>query len=239
MYLSLKKILILGFLLMVILFNIRSLNQNISYQLFGEIYTHVETDQKVVALTLDDGPNEKIDSILSILNHHQIKATFFPIGNLMENRLSDIKRIVSEGHEVGNHSYTHQALSFKTYNSIKQEIEPTDSLLRQAGFKETIHFRPPYGKKLFMLPLYLKNNNRKTITWNVIPEGNPDIDQDVEKMSQFVIDKTTNGSIILLHPMNEGREASLQALDPIIRGLKAKGFEFKTISELLKLGDLN
>ena len=90
-----------------------------------------------------------------------------------------------------------------------------------------------------MLPLYLKNNNRKTITWNVIPEGNPDIDQDVEKMSQFVIDKTTNGSIILLHPMNEGREASLQALDPIIRGLKAKGFEFKTISELLKLGDLN
>lgn len=232
-----KKILTLGLFLSFIIIGTRWLNRNISYQLFGEIYTSIETDQKVVALTLDDGPNEKIDTILSILNDHNIKATFFPIGNLMANRLSDVKRMVNDGHEVGNHSYTHQALSFKSYESISQEIEPTDRLLRLAGYKGTIHFRPPYGKKLFMLPFYLQQHNRKTITWNVIPEGNPDIDQDVDKLSQFVIEQTTNGSIILLHPMNKGREASLHALDPIIRGLKAKGFEFKTVSELLDFED--
>ena len=199
------------------------------------IYTSIETDQKVVALTLDDGPNEKIDTILSILNHHNVKATFFPIGNLMANRLSDVKRMVRDGHEIGNHSFTHQALSFKSYETIDQEIEPTDRLIRQAGYKGVIHFRPPYGKKLFMLPLYLEQHNRKTITWNIAPEGNRMLNNDPDKLAQHVIDQARNGSIILLHPMNDGNEASLNSLDFMIRGLKEKGFKFKSVTELLAL----
>lgn len=230
-----KKILILGILLSFVIFAIRWLNRNISYQLFGEIYTSIETDQKVVALTLDDGPNEKIDTILSILNHHNVKATFFPIGNLMANRLSDVKRMVRDGHEIGNHSFTHQALSFKSYETIDQEIEPTDRLIRQAGYKGVIHFRPPYGKKLFMLPLYLEQHNRKTITWNIAPEGNRMLNNDPDKLAQHVIDQARNGSIILLHPMNDGNEASLNSLDFMIRGLKEKGFKFKSVTELLAL----
>ena len=230
-----KKILTLGLILSFILIGTRWLNRNISYQLFGEIYTSIETDQKVVALTLDDGPNEKIDTILSILNHHNVKATFFPIGNLMANRLSDVKRMVRDGHEIGNHSFTHQALSFKSYETIDQEIEPTDRLIRQAGYKGVIHFRPPYGKKLFMLPLYLEQHNRKTITWNIAPEGNRMLNNDPDKLAQHVIDQARNGSIILLHPMNDGNEASLNSLDFMIRGLKEKGFKFKSVTELLAL----
>lgn len=178
-----------------------------------------------------------MDTVLAILKSNGIKATFFPIGNLMENQLSDITKIVDAGHELGNHSFTHRMLSLRSYETIRQEIEPTDQLLRKAGYTGDIHFRPPYGKKFFMLPLYLKQNNRKTIMWNVGPEGDPDLNMDADKLAQSVIDETTNGSIILLHPMNPGREASLNALDPIIKGLQAKGFSFKTVSELLALGE--
>ncbi len=230
-----KKLIALSFLLFLGAFSVYWLNRARTIQLFGEIYARVETDQKVVALTLDDGPNEKVDTVLAILKSHDVKATFFPIGNLMEKRPDDISKIVSQGHEVGNHSFTHQVLSLKSYETIRAEIEPTDVLLRKAGYKGDIHFRPPYGKKIFMLPLYLKLNNRKTIIWDVSPEGDPELNQDATKLSNFVIDRTTNGSIILLHPMNDGREASLQSLDPIIRGLKTKGFVFKTVSELLEM----
>ncbi len=230
-----KKIITLLFFLFLSAFGVYWLNRARTIQLFGEIYARVETDQKVVALTLDDGPNEKIDTVLAILKSHNVKASFFPIGNLMEKDLSPIQKIVNEGHELGNHSYTHRILSLRSYETIRQEIEPTDKLLREAGYIGDIHFRPPYGMKIFMLPFYLKQNNRKTIIWDVSPEGDPKLNEDADKLSQFVIDQTTNGSIILLHPMNDGREASLHSLDPIIRGLKAKGFVFKTVSELLAL----
>lgn len=230
-----KKIIALSFLLFLGAFSVYWLNRARTIQLFGEIYARVETDQKVVALTLDDGPNEKIDTVLAILRSHNVKATFFPIGNLMEKQPNAVAKIVNEGHEVGNHSYTHRILSLKSYKTIRQEIEPTDVLLRRAGYQGDIHFRPPYGMKIFMLPLYLKLNNRKTIIWDVSPEGDPELNEDATKLSKFVIDETTNGSIILLHPMNDGRDASLQSLDPIIRGLKEKGFVFKTVSELLAL----
>lgn len=230
-----KKIITLLFFLFLSAFGVYWLNRARTIQLFGEIYARVETDQKVVALTLDDGPNEKIDTVLAILKSNNVKASFFPIGNLMEKDLSPIQKIVNEGHELGNHSYTHRILSLRSYETIRQEIEPTDKLLREAGYIGDIHFRPPYGMKIFMLPFYLKQNNRKTIIWDVSPEGDPKLNEDADKLSQFVIDQTTNGSIILLHPMNDGREASLHSLDPIIRGLKAKGFVFKTVSELLAL----
>ena len=228
-----KKNIAVFFFLVIAAFGVYRLNSARTIQLFGEIYARVETDQKVVALTLDDGPNEKIDTVLSILKKHNVKATFFPIGELMKKDLSPIQKIVEDGHELGNHSYTHRKLSLRSYQTIRQEIEPTDKLLREAGHLGDIHFRPPYGIKFFMLPLYLKQNNRKTITWEVAPEGNSALNMDAEKLAQFVIKQTKNGSIILLHPMNKGREASLQSLEPIILGLKAKGFRFKTVSELL------
>ena len=230
-----NKILISFLLLIPVAIGVYKLNRSTIFQLFGEIHARIDTHQKVVALTLDDGPNEKLDTVLSILKSQQVKATFFPIGNLMEKRLMDITKIVNDGHELGNHSYTHRKLSFKTYNTIREEIEPTDQLIRKAGYTGAIHFRPPYGMKLFMLPLYLQQSNRKTITWDVCPEGNPDINSDPNKMAAFVIDKTKNGSIILLHPTNDGYEASLKALEPIILGLKKKGFAFVTVSELLAL----
>ncbi len=209
------------------------LSKSRSYQLFGEIYPRINTTQKVVALTFDDGPTEKVDTVLSILDAKNIKATFFLTGNSIRNRLSETKKIVLAGHEIGNHSYSHNRLIFKSYQSISEEIEKTDALIRKAGYLQEIHFRPPHGKKLLVLPYYMKWNNRKTIMWDVAPESIPEIVNDSKKLANYVIENSKNGSIILMHVMYKGRTKSLESLNDIIEGLKNKGFEFKTVSEII------
>ena len=107
--------------------------------------------------------------------------------------------------------------------------------IRAAGYDGKILFRPPFCKKLFGLPLYLAKHDRTSVTWDVEPESFDDIAADPQKMTAHVLETTKPGSIIILHVMYDSRESSRQALPHIIDGLKAKGFRFVTVSELLKL----
>lgn len=214
------------------------LTKSRTFQFLGEIYSKVDTKQKVVALTFDDGPTKNTDTILAILKAHNVKATFFINGDKIENHLNETKKIVSAGHELGNHSYSHQRMIFKTYNFIKDEIDRTDSLIRQSGYSGTINFRPPNGKKLFVLPYYLKQKNRKTIMWDVEPEAISDISESSDMIADYVVDNSSSGSIILLHVMFDNRKESLKSISKIIAGLEQKGFEFKTITELLEFEEL-
>jgi peptidoglycan/xylan/chitin deacetylase (PgdA/CDA1 family) len=122
---------------------------------------------------------------------------------------------------------------FKTPLYIKYEIEETDKLIRDLGYNEPIQFRPPNGKKLISLPYYLKQHNRKTILWNIEPNSFPEINESSDKIVQYVIDIVTPGSIILLHPMYDNKGNTIGAIEGIIQGLKSKGYEFKTVNELL------
>ena len=229
------RIIILSVIVVILmLIGLRFLINAKSFQFFGKIYPRIATSKKVVALTFDDGPSKKVDTILSILETHNVNATFFLTGDSIEQHLSETNKIVMAGHEIGNHSYSHDRLILKSYDTIKEEIEKTDALIRQTGFRQDIHFRPPYGKKLFVLPYYLKQHNRKTIMWDIAPEVIPEIANDPEKLAAYVIEHSKNGSIILMHLMSEDRQASLKSLHQLIPGLKSKGFEFKTISEILK-----
>ncbi|WP_124728235.1 polysaccharide deacetylase family protein [Staphylospora marina] len=205
------------------------------FQFFGGITHRIDTDEKVVALTFDDGPAENTDAILDILKKHQVKGTFYLIGSDLEKNMDKGKKIAAEGHEIGNHSYSHTRMVFKTPSFIREEIEKTDELIRQAGYQGEIHFRPPYGKKFVFLPQYLSETGRRTITWDVEPETYAEIDGNAEKITEHVLANTRPGSIILLHVMYENRKASLESVDAIIQGLKAKGYRFVTVSELLKL----
>lgn len=119
-----------------------------TFQLYGGLTYKVETNQKVVALTFDDGPTENVDDILTLLNDHNIKATFFLIGNEIEKNQEEAKAIVNEGHQIGNHTYSHQHMIFKSPWFIKEEIEKTDELIRHGGYKGEIDFRPPKEKRL-------------------------------------------------------------------------------------------
>ncbi len=205
-----------------------------SFQFFGEIIPRVKTAEKVVALTFDDGPTAKTPEILAILREVDVKATFFITGKELAGNMQEGQLIVAAGHELGNHTYSHTRMVLKFPSYVKREIEKTDELIRKTGYQGEMFFRPPYAKKLFVLPYYLHQNNRKTITWDLEPDSISEIANDSQKMIDYVVSNATPGSIILLHPMYDSRHKTVNALRGIVTGLRAQGYSFKTVSELLE-----
>ena len=208
-----------------------------NFQFFGGIVKNVDTNEKVVALTFDDGPTDNTDKILKTLDRLDIKVTFFLTGNELEKNIEAGKNIVKKGHEVGNHSYSHNRMILKSPSFIKREIEKTDSLIRETGYKGDIQFRPPNFKKLLFLPYYLKKSNRDTILADIEPETTLGFSASSEEISDHVIKNTKEGSIILLHVMYDNRSETLDSLYSIVKGLKDKGYRFVTVSELLEIKD--
>ena len=205
-----------------------------TFQFFGEIIPRINTREKIVALTFDDGPTPDVtEEVLSILNEEGVKATFFVIGSELERNLEAGRKIVAAGHELGNHTYSHKRMVLKTPSFIKSEIERTDQLIRQAGYQSAIHFRPPYGKKLILLPYFLSRTSRKTITWDVEPDSYPEVAADSNKIIAHVMEKVSPGSIILLHVMYKSRNESRKEVKGVITGLKGEGYSFKTVSQML------
>ncbi|MBO1273288.1 polysaccharide deacetylase family protein [Shewanella sp. 4t3-1-2LB] len=209
------------------------LSRSRDFQLFGKLVSHIDTAVPVVALTFDDGPSAQYTpDVLATLAHYQVKATFFVTGREASQHSAMTKAIVAAGHQLGNHSWSHPRLVFHSYAVIANEIEQTDAVIREAGYRGPIYFRPPYGKKLLLLPWYLKQHQRVTVTWNV--EADSDLGADADTIAQRVISEVKPGSIVLLHVMYASREASRAALPSIIEGLRAKGYRLVTMAELLQ-----
>lgn len=203
-----------------------------NYQLFGNITSHVETNDKVVALTFDDGPTKNTDAILSLLDDYQVKATFFLIGKDLEGQPEEARKIAEAGHQIGNHTYSHKRMVLKSPAFIKHEIEKTDDLIADIGYTESIVVRPPYGKKLIGFPYYLNKHKRETITWNLEPDTF--FTQTDEKV-RYVKENIRPGSIILMHPMYDSTGNELMAIEEILQTLMDEGFTFVTINELLTI----
>jgi peptidoglycan/xylan/chitin deacetylase (PgdA/CDA1 family) len=224
-------VLSLGIVLLVVFSTYRFMNAR-GLQVLGKIVPRVNTARSVVALTFDDGPVPPYTSeLLSLLRDKNVKATFFIIGQNLEKFPSLGEDLVRQGHELGNHSYSHQRMIFKSYDFIQGEIERTDQLIRRAGYTGEIHFRSPYGKKLFLLPLYLSRIEKKNIFFDVEPDS--DVTASANRIVEQVLAQTKPGSIILLHAESKNRLESFKAVAGIIDGLKQKGYDFVTISELL------
>lgn len=218
------------------LYGIWQLSKSRDFQLFGEIVSRVDTNEKVVALTFDDGPTpEYTDGVLDVLRERGVKATFFLMGADAEKNPDQAQAIIADGHELGNHTFTHPDMTLTSVDKARDEVERTDAALRSAGYSGEIHFRPPFGKKLIGLPLYLADHDRTTITWDVEPESYSDIAADPKLITAHVLQKARPGSIIILHVMYKARETSRQALPDVIDGLHERGFRFVTVSELLAM----
>ena len=229
-----KKALIALLVLLALAAGAFRLSKSRTHQLFGEIVPRVETERKVVALTFDDGPRgETADAILASLNG--TKATFFVCGAEIHEDPRVAAKLVQAGHELGNHSWSHQRMWLESQSFIKSEFERTDALIRAAGHTGPIHVRAPYCKKLVGLPWYFAKTNRIHITFDVEPESYPEIDRDTRKLVQHVVERVKPGSIVLLHPWYRGRERTRAAVPQIIERLKEQGYQFVTVGELLKL----
>ncbi|WP_394620470.1 polysaccharide deacetylase family protein [Lentzea sp. JNUCC 0626] len=203
-----------------------------TYQFFGNLVDRVETNDKIVALTFDDGPDPAgAEQVLDLLEAEEIPATFFLMGRDLAAHPELGKKIAEAGHEIGNHTYNHQRMIGVSAETVAREVEDTDAEIRKTGYSGDIHFRPPNGKKLFELPRYLEKHDRTTVMWDVEPDsaGSPS----AQEIAQQTLREVKPGSIILLHPMYGAREQTRQALKPVIVGLKERGYRFLTVSALL------
>lgn len=203
-----------------------------SFQFFGDLYRTIPNEDKKIALTFDDGPSEHTMKIIDKLQKLEVSATFFLCGTDIAKRPEDAKAIAKAGYGIGNHSDTHKQMILKSYSFCKEEIDKTNLLIRESGYKGEIYFRPPYGKKLFTLPYYLNEIDMPTIMWNIEPETDLGFNATAEDIAENIISQVTSGSIILLHPMYNP-ENVLAALDIVIPTLKEQGYTFCTLEEMI------
>ena len=203
---------------------------------FGKNIVRLNTDQRVVALTFDDGPHPPYtEQLLDVLAKHNVKATFFLIGNRIEKHPEIAHRVIAEGHQVGNHSYSHPLLGFLPPNYVQQEIERTDMLLRQLGVTGEIVFRAPVLTRFLPVAWVLAKRDRAHISCNVWSwdwtTQNPD------RITETVLKKVKPGSIIVLHDgkaenKDANRSGTVKATDKIISALKQDGYRFVRLSDV-------
>lgn len=201
----------------------------------SQVISRVPTTSKVVALTFDDGSDgTNIPVILKILSTYNVKATFFVTGKAVINHPTRIKSIIAQGHAIGNHSYSHPYFTRISTDSMKYQLTKTETLVKNLTGRTTKpYFRPPYGAyNTLVLQTVGSIGYTKTIRWNI-----DTIDWDgrsAYRIYSKVLNNIVPGSIVLMHA-GAGAKYTPTALPTIIKGLKAKGYRFVTIPQLLAL----
>lgn len=191
--------------------------------------------EKVIALTFDDGPDEVFTpQILDLLKKYDVKATFFVIGEKVAYNKDLIKREYEEGHEIGNHTFTHINAAKRSYKEIEEEITKTQEAVKDVTGNEPRFFRPPYRALNRELCEIVKSKNMSIVLWSNIDVrdwSNPG----VSSIVRTIENKIQNGNIVILHDYNNRRNnksQTIQALEIVIPKLKEEGYRFVTISEL-------
>lgn len=219
---------------LLILAGVRELARARTFQLFGTLVSSTAPHERIVALTLDDGPGDGIvDSLIDVLRAHRARATFFLTGRELAESPEAGAKLVAAGHELGNHSYTHPHFFLLSPTRVREEVERTDALLRAAGQRGPIYFRPPFGLKLVGLPRYLAAHGRTTVMWSVEPDSYADVAGTAEGIVRHVLERVRPGSIILLHPWYSTRGTSRAAIAPLVDSLHARGYRVVSVGRLL------
>jgi peptidoglycan-N-acetylglucosamine deacetylase len=188
----------------------------------------LETNEKLIALTFDDGPSQKRTlPLLALLKKYNTKANFFMLGKKIESYPDIAMQVYEEGHLIGNHSYDHSRLMFKTPAFIDFQIVKTDSLIRALGQSRTLYFRPPYSSKFIFLPYILKQKNKILVTGTFDPPAEYKKPFLAEIVAKEVLNNVKPGSIIYLHDGKDQYPAEfVRAVELIILGLQSKGYKF-------------
>jgi peptidoglycan/xylan/chitin deacetylase (PgdA/CDA1 family) len=192
------------------------------------------TQQKVIALTYDDGPLPPYTlDLIDTLERYQAKATFFAIGEHIQKRPEITQEVIHRGHEMANHSFSHPSMVFKSPQFTRTEIEETDRVIRSLGFTEDILFRPPWGRRLLVVPLQMWQMRKKLIMWDIDSKDYRE-DYTPEAIAQQVIDRARPGSIVVMHDGGGDRSRTVAATEIILDTLSQKGYRFETVSDLIR-----
>ncbi len=181
----------------------------------------LNTNEKKVLLTFDDGPHTNTVKVLEVLKKHDAKALFFVIGKNIQGNEAILKQIVADGHQIGNHSFSHHNfIDLWSTKKVTEDFVACQKLIEQYQ-PNTKLFRPPYGVTNPNIAKALKQLNLQSIGWNV--RSYDTSIKDVEKIKQRVLSQLKPGAIILLHDRLDFMPDLLETLIPAIKG---KGYSF-------------
>jgi peptidoglycan-N-acetylglucosamine deacetylase len=195
-------------------------------------YSSVHVDGPYIAMTFDDGPSPTLTPrLLDILKEKGVKATFFVIGQNVVHSPEIVARAAAEGHEIGNHSWSHPSLTKISEQRVQEEVQKTSDAISEATGKKPTLLRPPYGAINLRTGKMIEEKDGLTIIlWSVDPLDWKSPGANV--VAQRLIAGAKPGAITLSHDIKPG---TIQAIPEVIDALKAKGYKFVTVSELIAL----
>lgn len=192
----------------------------------------VATEDKVVALTFDDGPHPtETAKIVELLEKYGAKATFFVVGKNAENYPDALRMVAAGGHEIANHTYSHASFGASSADEVRREIaRAEDAIFSVSGARPTL-FRPPEGRITKNVVTVSREMGYDVILWSIdtrdwAHRGTAEIVANIKK-------NVTPGSIILFHDYISGERHTLDVLGVILPYLSSLGYRFVTVSELM------
>jgi peptidoglycan/xylan/chitin deacetylase (PgdA/CDA1 family) len=205
---------------------------------YGKTFTGITRGARQIALTYDDGPNDLHTlRLLEVLARHGIHATFFLIGRYVQQRPEIVHEIIHAGHVVGNHTFTHPLLTFKSEVEIRQELTQCRSAIQDAIGSHSNLFRPPFGGRRPVVLRAARGLGLEPVMWNVTGyDWNAPPAAVIEKK---VASQIRGGDVILLHDgghkqLGTDRSQTVIATDQLITRYKTEGYEFVTVSQMMQ-----
>lgn len=195
-------------------------------------YNSVNTSRPVIALTFDDGPHPELTpKLLDLLRSQGVRATFYVIGRNVEAHPDIARRIVAEGHEIANHSWSHPSLPSLSATRLRQEIGNTSDVIERVTGRRPTNMRPPYGAiNERVRQTMFKDYGMDVVLWSVDPLDWKRPGASV--VANRLVEGAAPGGILLAHDIHPG---TIDAMPETIARLKAKGYAFATVSQLLAL----
>jgi peptidoglycan/xylan/chitin deacetylase (PgdA/CDA1 family) len=207
-------------------------------QWYGKTFIGLPRGARQIALTYDDGPNDIVtERLLDVLAHHNVRATFFLIGRYVRQRPQIARAIAASGHVIGNHTFTHPLLTFKSENEIRQQLVQCQAAIEDVIGERSRLFRPPFGGRRPAVLRIARELGLHPIMWNVTGyDWNAPPAPVIEKK---VADQIRGGEVILLHDgghkqIGADRSQTVLATDHLIEHYKKEGYSFVTIPQMME-----
>jgi len=207
-------------------------------QWYGRTFAGLGRDSKLLALTYDDGPNDPHTfHLLDLLARHKVHATFFLIGRYVQRHPDIARQLIQAGHVVGNHTFTHPWLIFKSTAQLRTQVADCESALNEALGEHSKLFRPPFGARRPAVLRIARQMGLEPVMWSVT--GYDWNAPSVEYIERKVTKRVRGGDVILLHDgghraFGADRSYTVTATDRLISRYKSEGYEFVTIPEMMK-----
>ncbi len=224
-------------------------SENPANQLFGKTIVSGPADERVVALTFDDGPNPPYTTaILDVLEREHVHATFFLVGRAVAAYPSVVRREVRDGDAIGNHTWSHAHMILMDAAEVRSSLAKTDDAIYRAAGVHTRIMRPPFGARDWLVLDQARSLGYTPVMWSV-PLAKDWEEPPAQTIVERIIPYVRDGSIIVLHDGNRGivcagphvaartcdRSSEIDATRLIVERLRSQGYRFVTVPELLSL----